>query len=329
MTSGHIELESSTLRAVVNPDQGADLVELRHQPSGVPLLWQRDLDDVGYVPSGAPEWSSEYFYASYRGGLQEILPNGGPSYAGKAGELGFHGEAWGARWTIDREASSSNELRLATQLRRMPLRVEKSYRLSDDGTQLLISSSVTNGSNTSLPFMWGFHPAFTDPLVDGSARLIFRAREIYVHPEPFAAAQHFLPGARFSGERFSVLAGGSVARGLPFFAGEGGTADLVYALDADPSYRILNSRLGLDVLVEWDATLLPHLWIWQECHSQGGPWQGRYHIVGLEPFSSYPSLGLGAAIENGTNIVIAPGQTLSTWLSLTVHQVSTADRSVE
>ncbi|MFC7591718.1 hypothetical protein ACFQYP_54445 [Nonomuraea antimicrobica] len=62
--------------------------------------------------------------------------------------------------------------------------------------------------------------------------------------------------------------------------------------------------------MEWDARLLPYLWMWQELGaSTGHPWWGRVYTVGLEPFSSMPTDGLAAAVANGTALVLDPHET--------------------
>lgn len=43
--------------------------------------------------------------------------------------------------------------------------------------------------------------------------------------------------------------------------------------------------------------------------STGYPWYGQVYTLALEPWSSYPSAGLVPAIENGTAVTIAPGET--------------------
>ncbi len=55
--------------------------------------------------------------------------------------------------------------------------------------------------------------------------------------------------------------------------------------------------------------MLPYLWLWQELGaSTDYPWWGQAYVVGLEPFSSYPTNGLAAAVDNGTALRFGPGQ---------------------
>ncbi|WP_344832616.1 hypothetical protein [Nonomuraea dietziae] len=44
---------------------------------------------------------------------------------------------------------------------------------------------------------------------------------------------------------------------------------------------------------------MPYLWLWQELGaSTDWPWWGAAYVVGLEPFSSMPTDGLSAAVDN-------------------------------
>jgi hypothetical protein len=64
--------------------------------------------------------------------------------------------------------------------------------------------------------------------------------------------------------------------------------------------------------LSWDVSVLPHLWLWQELGAdKGWPWYGRAYVVGLEPFSSHPTDGIAAAVDNGTALRLAPRQELA------------------
>jgi hypothetical protein len=71
--------------------------------------------------------------------------------------------------------------------------------------------------------------------------------------------------------------------------------------------------------VEWDATVMPYLWFWQEFGGTiGYPWYGRHYNVGLEPFTSYPTNGLAEAVANGTALELPPRGRRDFWLTATV-----------
>jgi hypothetical protein len=64
---------------------------------------------------------------------------------------------------------------------------------------------------------------------------------------------------------------------------------------------------------------MPFVWYWQEFGGTTGyPWYGRNYNVGLEPFSSAPSLGLAEAAANGSALTLEPGEERRFWLSMNV-----------
>ena len=55
---------------------------------------------------------------------------------------------------------------------------------------------------------------------------------------------------------------------------------------------------------------------WQEfCGTPHYPWWGRGYVVGIEPHSSIPGLGLQKAIERGTQLTLPASGSLSSRLS--------------
>ena len=58
----------------------------------------------------------------------------------------------------------------------------------------------------------------------------------------------------------------------------------------------------------WPKEVFPYVWFWQVYHgSLGHPWYGRTYNIALEPWSSYPPV-LTQAIQQGTQMRLAPGQ---------------------
>jgi hypothetical protein len=74
--------------------------------------------------------------------------------------------------------------------------------------------------------------------------------------------------------------------------------------------RIVNGETGVGLELEWDAAVLPHLWVWHEARVNGGPWRDQAEILAVEPASVPHSLGLAAAIENGQAHWVEPGAPL-------------------
>ncbi len=75
-----------------------------------------------------------------------------------------------------------------------------------------------------------------------------------------------------------------------------------------PAGRALARGRHTAVELTWDATILPHVWVWYELRASDGPFRGLAEIVALEPCSIPHSLGLARAIEEGQARWLEPGE---------------------
>ena len=73
----------------------------------------------------------------------------------------------------------------------------------------------------------------------------------------------------------------------------GAPSDIVYLTGFPEGWYEVADALR----VEWDADVLPYVWMWQELGAwRDYPWWGEAYVVGLEPFSSFPTNGLAEAV---------------------------------
>ena len=102
-------------------------------------------------------------------------------------------------------------------------------------------------------------------------------------------------------------------------------SEMLYFTDLSEGwYEVESIDKGIGVRVEWDVTVMPYLWFWQEFGgTRGYPWYGDMYTVGLEPFSSLPTTGLAGAIANGSTCVFEPNQAKDFKLSVTVFESKT------
>jgi hypothetical protein len=88
--------------------------------------------------------------------------------------------------------------------------------------------------------------------------------------------------------------------------------DMSYVKDMpDGWYAVTNKETGVGFGFRYPKDVFRFLWYW---HSFGGgfgyPWYGRTYNIGLEPFSSYGNGGMAGAVENGTAMLLQPGETV-------------------
>lgn len=312
-----VVLENERLRVTVLPGKGGDVVEFLHKPTDTDFVWlspQGLRDPRGHLHGAADDVAA--FTDHYEGGWQEVFPNGGAPCEYRGARLAQHGEVSGLPWDCAVVADSEQEVavRLTVRTRRLPYRLEKTFRLAAGTAALEVEGRASNEAGVALHAMWGQHLVFGRPFLRPGATIRL--------PDGVSVVPHETP---ITPPRRRVRAGGPWAWPVvPADAGgetdlsvvpePGGPSDIVY-LTGFPATGWYEVRADVGMRVEWDATLMPYLWMWQELGaSTGYPWWGRAYTVGLEPFAGMPTGGLAAAVSNGTALLLAPyGTKVSRW----------------
>ncbi|MGP3912712.1 DUF4432 family protein [Nonomuraea sp. 10N515B] len=306
-----VVLENERLRVTVVPDKGGDVVEFLHKPTDTDFVWisPHGLRHPRDHLQGAADDVAQ-FVDHYEGGWQEIFPSGGAPSEYKGARLAQHGEVAGLPWSCEVVADCEEEvaIRLGVRTRRLPYRMEKVFRLRSGTAALEIEGMATNESPVTLHAMWGQHIVYGRPFLRPGARI--RLPEgVQVVPHPTAinpAGRRVRAGGPWVWPRVPAAQGGETD--LSMVPEPGSPSDIVYLTGFDEGWYEISGDIGMRV--EWDASLLPYLWMWQELGaSTGYPWWGRVYTVGLEPFSSMPTDGLAAAVANGTALVLDPYET--------------------
>jgi hypothetical protein len=246
----------------------------------------------------------------YEGGWQEIFPNGGaPSTYGGV-RMGQHAEVATLPWAYEITADTAEAVavRFTVRTRRWPYQVTRTLRLAADSTALEVRGEVANESAATLRAMWGQHLAFGRPFLRPGCEIrLPEALTVIPHDGPIdPAGRRFAPGRG----SWPVVAG---ADGTPVdlrvVPEPGAASDIVYLTgfaDGAGWYELCDPD-GAGLRVEWDATLMPYLWYWQEFGaSTAPPWFGRLYVIGLEPFAGYPTNGLAEAVANGSALTLEP-----------------------
>jgi hypothetical protein len=304
-------LENEVLRVGVLAGKGSDVFELLYKPRDVDVVW---------LTAGGFTARMDDFVDGYGGGWQEILPNGGaPStYAGVS--YSQHDEVSLLPWeyALVEDGEERVVARLTVTCAKTPLRIVKHLGLTRRKPRLDVDETLTNESGVAVRCMWGHHIALGPPFLGPGARIRLPDG---VEGIPHATALND-SGRRVGADRFRwpqapAADGGDVD--LSVLPPRGTPSDIVY-LTGFPDrawYEVGGDELRFRV--EWDATVMPYLWFWQEFGATVGyPWYARHWNIGLEPFSSYPTNGLGEAVENGTALELGPHEERAFSLSVEV-----------
>lgn len=327
-----VRLESSHLAVTIILDQGADLHELIHKPSGIDVLWKPPYASrepgIGPPPVGD---SMAQWIAHYRGGWQTILPNFGKPVTYRGAVLDFHGEAARRPWLLDEAAAASPHVVMSTRLQSMPLAVRREVWLDDERPMLRVRETVTNLSETACQCMWGHHPAFGAPLVAAGAAIYTGARRILTD-DGFTASGNDLPlGVSFEWPACATRDGVSIDLSTMPASGSG-TSRVLWLQDfRDAWYAIVNRSLPLGVGVRWDREVMPYACMWQEA---GGarefPFFGQAYALAIEPQTSYFGHGLSDAIEKTkTAMTLAVGEARTLALTLVLFDEARAVQSID
>ena len=327
-----LRIESDLLAATVLLDKGADIYQLIYKPRDLDVLWKTPW---GLRSPRAPQSafsSTAAWLETSPGGWQEIFPSGGGPCVYKGVELNFHGEASVAAWdhTIVEAGGDAAEVRLTTRLFRSPFRLERTMRVEAGSPALLLRERITNEGGEPIDYMWGHHPSFGAPFLSEACRIDIGARALRADDIFDGPHNPLTPDRRYgwpAGERdglgadLSAVPGPAAPRHL-----------LAYFEDFDAGwYGITNTELGLGVGLVWPKEIFPYAWFWQELHaSSGHPWYRGTYVMAIEPFSSFPSQGLVAAIEKtGSHRTLAAGASVEAELRAVFYESATGIERID
>lgn len=311
----NVVIENAELRCTFLPAKGGEITSLYHKSHELELLATlRDVplddDTHGLVEAGATELAFNRWYA---GGWQELLPNGDAPCTVDGIEHSFHGESWGRAWRV--VAQTTDSITMTVDLNWPPLRLQRTVALGSSPPAVLISEELTNTGPTAAQILWGHHPAFGAPLVAEGATIIApiaQMETVYCDETSRLAAAGDLTWPKAYDKDGAIV---DVSR-VQAAAAQTHDLCLLHGF-SEGTIGIHNPLLGLDVTLSFDATLFPWLWIWQLYGgAEEAPFAGAYCLA-LEPWSGPPTLT--RAIADDSVLVLAPNESRSTTLSLTIE----------
>ncbi|HEX9372730.1 MAG TPA: DUF4432 family protein [Roseiflexaceae bacterium] len=315
-------LENELLRVGVLVGKGADIFEFLHKPSDTEFMLHTPQGiRAPAVQSAASAWGS--FLDYYEGGWQEILPNGGPASTYKQIEFGLHGEISTIPWQyrVDRDSPAEVQVTLEVRPFRTPFHLTRRMTLRSGEPVFAIDEQLVNEGGEPMRLMWGHHPALGAPFLGEACRVDLPGDDLILETFAGGAGTRLMHGGRHRWPVASEGAGAAVDFSRPDPPGAG-HEDLGYVVNLPEGwYAITNQERAVGFAMAWSIDVFPYLWVWRQFNvSAGYPWYGRVYTMALEPWSSYPSAGLAAAIENGTAARLEPHQSVSATLRAIAYQ---------
>jgi hypothetical protein len=297
-------LQSDALLLRIDAGHGAEVIDLVDRRTGRQLLGRPPF--ASRTPR-AGDLDEETWTASYRGGWQLLTPNAGSACAVAGALHGFHGRASNDPWQVLEHDMTGATLRWAGH----GLAVERRFSVKD----ATVHADVRWESAERTPLLAVEHVALGIELLDPEVVIELpggRAVEMAERTGPPRAPDDaplwpemaLADGSRECGDRWPLTRARSrlaCVQDVPE-----GTA------------RVINALTGAGVALTWDRKRLPHVWIWHEIRTSGGPWRGMTEMLVIEPASVPHHLGLETAIVEGQASWTSPGQPFGYRLSVTV-----------
>lgn len=314
-----LALENETLRVTLLPGKGSAVIQFLYKPTDTDFMWasQPGLKPVGAVKASSGQDND--FLDNYPGGWQEILPNFGAPCKYKNITFGLHDEVSMVPWNytiVDNEPECVS-VRLEVRCLHTPIRVHKTLTLRA-GCVLDIEETVENESTEPMDCTWGHHPAFGVPFLDETCRIVVPPCRVTTQEDYVSPNSHLEKGQDCewpvvrgrNGEKIDLSR-------VPDKTAHSHDMACLYG-SSRGWYALFNEGIKLGFGMSWDEELFKHLWFWQVYGGwHGHPWYNTSYNIGLEPCSSYPQ-SLTGAIESGSQLIFAPGESIQSNLQVTV-----------
>ncbi len=318
-----VVLENQKLRVTVLADKGTDIYEFLYKPQDVDFMWRSPMPlhhPKDFVSSS--DSADGFFYDHFEGGWQEIAPSFGPSSQYKGAEFGLHGEAsllpWDFRVIEDRPECISVDFWV--RLYRSPFYIQKNLTLEENSSVLKIREFIQNEAGEPMALMWGQHPTLSEAFLDESCTIDVGYRKFHTQKVASFERQRFPVNTEFTWPVAKSVSGEMIdVSKMP--SRESNTADVLYFTEPEDTwYAVTSQRLGVGFGMTWDVKVFPYLWMWQVCHgSYGYPWYGRTYNMALEIVTSPPDKGISSAVQDGTAILIPPGERITSYSNAMIY----------
>jgi len=317
-------LENESLRVLVLPGKGGDVLEFRDKRADVDVLFHTDHDWQPPPDRAVPATDPTAWHDTYPGGWQVNLPLAGYTDGFAGTPYGLHGETALLEWdaSVARNDDEAVSLRLSTDLVRYPFSVERTLTLPAGESTLRVAESVTNEGAVDLEYVWQQHVALGRPLVGPEARLDVPAQSGVVQSyAPDHENARLASGESFEWPVAPGLDGPVDLRDFPPLDAE--IHDVAYATDLEAGwYAVTNPEIDLGFAFAFPTDPFECVWYWQPFGGDlDSPYFGRNYNVGLEPTTAYPSADLpDAQRANDTIDTLEAGETVEASFAATTYR---------
>jgi hypothetical protein len=292
-------VRSDRVFARIDPSHGGEILDLVDLETGRQLLGRPPFS------SSAPragDLAENVWTASYRGGWQCVTPNAGNACVVGGDHHGFHGRASNDPW----EVLDAEPFRAVLRWSGHGLEVTRTIGADHEGLAIRTDWRPTVDE---APLVALEHVALGLELLDPEVEIhlppgrAFELSESVGPVRPPQGAPHW-PGA--------LLLDGSTEVADRRSLHEPRSRLLAVADLPDGWATIVNRGTGQGIRLEWNAHAQPHLWMWHEARTTGGPWRESTEVLCIEPSTVPHSLGLARAVAEEQATVLRTGERFET-----------------
>lgn len=299
---------NDVLSVAVHPAAGGSIYSIRQVRDDsevlgrVPWAW-------GTPPEGLTRAHDEAEWLRwYGGGWHSLLPSAGDASTHRGRSHGFHGESALRAWTL--QESSTRHAVMAVSLCSMRIEVRRTVRLLGDTIEVV--EELRSTDEEPVDIMWCQHAIFGSQLLEGDVVVESSAQQTISHEEAEVLATW--------GDASHALLSPAAPLGIRPVEGEASLRYIPRVREPWVAIRRLDAPLG--VALSWDRSTFPSVWIWTELRgSTEEPWSGATTMMGIEPSTSWPAVGIGRVVERGGSVLrLLPASPLVTTLRLHVFE---------
>lgn len=312
-----ILLQNELLQIILLVDKGAEIIQFLYKPLDIDFLWHgvNPLRNPSrFVPAGGDQATP--FFDHWAGGWFEVLPNGGPACSYKGVQLGNFAETINLPWEFQilEDNPQSISVGLWVKTYRTSFLLQKTLTLRSNCPVLFIEEQVTNQGYESMDFMWGHHPVLGAPFLDETCRLYAPPCKVEVF-DAEDGPDHRMGLFQVGDWPYIQDRDGNQLDMGKLPQRQKRTMDNCYLKEFQDGWvAVYNPTKQVGFGLSWAADVFRYTWIWQALGGGiGYPWYGRTYNMGIEPWSSYPCVGLEQALELGTTLKLQPGESLQAW----------------
>jgi hypothetical protein len=282
-------LENNLIRVIILPELGGKIFSLYHKGLEKEFLWTDPQQPVQILQPGS-DYDSQFI-----GGIDELLPNDIPETIDGI-NCPDHGELWTAQLQGTRLAA--DQLLLEGTLPISGLHYEKTIRLAQNESRLVMDYRITNLTSETRHFLWKPHAALR---IQPGDRVRTNARMGRVVDPAYSRFP-----AQLADFQWPLLNGIDVSV-IPH---QEDTMDFFYLFETASGEMRLESVDGSCFAFQYDQAIFPYQWLFA---SYGG-FLGHYTAI-LEPCTNMP-IAVNDAMAQKRSAKLEPGEILETRITL-------------